>query len=70
MRHRLTCQARIVAALASHLLDRLVRRMTISFVFESSDANSKRAMAQQAKLQEKENAKMSRLQQQVTDTSD
>jgi len=39
--------------------------MTISFVFEGSDDKSKQAMKRQAKLQEKENAKMSRLQKQL-----
>lgn len=39
--------------------------MTISFVFENSDDGSKREMERRAKLAEKENAKMSRLQKQL-----
>jgi len=39
--------------------------MTISFVFENSDEGSKKQMREQAKLQEKENAKMTRLQKQL-----
>jgi len=39
--------------------------MTISFVFENSDENSKKAMAARAKALQKENDKMSRLQKQL-----
>lgn len=39
--------------------------MTISFVFENSDDNSKKRMAEMSKKAEKENAKMSRLQKQL-----
>merc|ERR1712118_438356 len=39
--------------------------MTISFVFENSDDNSKKEMERRAKLAQKENDKMSRLQKQL-----